>query len=219
MTTRVGLTKGELLTTVIVVLLAVVGVVALWPSAPGNGGSSRGPGPGDATIRMDDGALTAARRAAALPPCPAADTPAPAGPLAGVRVPCLGAPGLVEPAAGLAGQDALLNVWASWCEPCRTELPALAEYAARPGAVPVLGIDVRDRPDAALSLLADLGVRLPTVADPDGALAAALRLPPALPASYLLRPDGSVVRVEPATPFRSADEVAAAVARFRSGSS
>lgn len=219
MITRVGLTRGELLTTVIVVLLAVVGVYVLWPSGPGDGGASRAPGSGDTAIRMDDGALTAARRAAALPACPAAEAPAPAGPLAGVRVPCLGAPGLVEPAAGLAGRDALLNVWASWCEPCRTELPALAQYAARPGAVPVLGVDVRDRPDAALALLADLGVRLPTVADPDGTLAAALRLPPALPASYLLRADGSVVRVEPATPFRSADEVASAVARFRSAGS
>ena len=47
---------------------------------------------------------------------------------------------------------------------------------------------------------------------------AALRLPPALPASYLLRADGSVAKVEPPTPFRTPDEVAAAVARLRSAS-
>jgi thiol-disulfide isomerase/thioredoxin len=224
-TSRTGLSRGELTAVVVVVVLALIAVVLLWPGMTGRHPSAPTGGPAEpgasaaAPGTWSDEGLEAARRAAGLPACPVGTAAAPAGPLAGMRVPCLGAPGEVEPASALAGQDALVNVWGSWCAPCRTELPALSEYANRPGAIPVLGVDERDRPDAALALLADLGVRLPVVADPDGALAAALRVPPALPASYLLRADGTVTMVLPPTPFKTADEVAAAVARLRTGGS
>lgn len=206
-----GARRSEIVATAVVVVLAAIAVFALWPRDGGLSSDGRDEPRG---VTVSDTELAAPRAAARLDPCPAPTGAPAAGPLAGVELACLGAPGPVDVGAALAGRPALLNVWASWCAPCRDELPVLAEYAARPGAVPVLAVDVRDDPRAALALLADIGVRLPAVTDPHDALRRVLDIPPALPVSYVVRADGSVSRVDPPTPFRSADEVAAAVERL-----
>lgn len=216
--------RSEIRWTIVVMVLAIAGLIALWPrdgkySIPEPSG---GPAPqvleesGDRTAPVpDDAALAGLRQRAALQPCPTPppDAPAPSGPLAGITVPCLGAPGKVDLAAALAGQPALLNIWASWCPSCREEMPVLATYAAQPGAVPVIGINVRDRPADALTMLADNGVRFPSVTDPQGTLQRALQAPPVVPLSYVLRPDGSVEMVTPPRVLRTPDEVRRAVER------
>ena len=56
----------------------------------------------------------------------------------------------------LHGEVSIVNVWASWCVPCRVEMPLLVELAGT-GTVPIHGINYKDAPDAALAFLAELG--------------------------------------------------------------
>jgi cytochrome c biogenesis protein CcmG/thiol:disulfide interchange protein DsbE len=58
--------------------------------------------------------------------------------------------------ADLLGEVSIVNVWASWCVPCRVEMPLLVELAGT-NTVAINGINYKDDPDAALGFLAELG--------------------------------------------------------------
>ncbi|MFZ0834133.1 MAG: TlpA disulfide reductase family protein, partial [Mycobacterium sp.] len=133
--------------------------------------------------------------------------------LQGVTVQCLSDGSTVDAARAVAGRPVLLNLWAYWCQPCAQELPALAEYQRRVGdRLTVITVHQDDDAAAALSRLADWGVRLPTWQDGRRQVAAALGVPNVMPTSVILRTDGSVARILPQA-FASADEVTAAVDR------
>jgi thiol-disulfide isomerase/thioredoxin len=150
------------------------------------------------------------RGRAKLAPCPLGPA---AGPekLRGVTATCAADGSDVDVAHVVGGRAVLLNLWAYWCVPCRTELPAMAEYQRRAGpAVTVVAVHQDDNEAAALQLLIDLGVHLPTLQDGSRRIAAALRVPNVMPATVLLRADGSVAETLPRA-FADADEIAAAV--------
>lgn len=189
----------------VVVVLAVAAVVALWPRSDSAGSAAPSAAPD----------LTTDRAKAALHPCPHPTATVPAdSAFRGVQVTCAADGSTVDLGALLAGAPMLVNVWAPWCVPCQTELPTLADYAAEPGAIGVLEMQVRSDQRDGLAALAGLGVHLPAVFDGDGAAARALRLPEGLPASYLVRPNGTVVLITQPRVFSSAGEVRQAVARY-----
>ena len=156
-------------------------------------------------------ALAGPRAQADLPACPAPSAgPGPEA-LRGATVECAGDGTDVDVARAVAGRNVVLNLWAYWCGPCADELPAMAEYQRRMGsAVTVLTVHQDENETAALLRLAELGVRLPTWQDGQRLVAAALRVPNVMPATVVLRSDGTVAEILPRS-FASADEIAAAV--------
>jgi cytochrome c biogenesis protein CcmG/thiol:disulfide interchange protein DsbE len=74
--------------------------------------------------------------------------------------------------ATLRGRVVVVNFWASWCRPCRDEMPALEQvsraYAEAGKPVTVVGVDASDVRSAANDFLTTVGVTYPTVFDKDG---------------------------------------------------
>ncbi|MGZ4748270.1 MAG: TlpA family protein disulfide reductase [Oryzihumus sp.] len=97
--------------------------------------------------------------------------------------------------SSLRGRTVVLTVWASWCEPCRTELPGLATLAAqvRASGVRFVGLDEDTDPGAAASAVRSTRSAYPHLVD-RGTLLARLSpwLPAAVPGSLVVDPQGRV---------------------------
>ncbi|MDR7301733.1 TlpA family protein disulfide reductase [Haloactinomyces albus] len=205
--------RNELRWTVAVVVLAVLAVVALWPRDTTQDTAGTVPAQAPTERSVAPAQLADLRARAQLDPCGHSGG-ARTGPaqLAGVSGVCLADGSSVDMGAAVAGRATLINVWASWCGPCRKELPALQAYSEQAGAVPVLGVQVKSKQAAGLRLLDELGVTFPSVHDPELRISAALKVPSTLPASYVVTPSGQVHRLPPEV-FESPEEVRAAVQR------
>lgn len=75
--------------------------------------------------------------------------------------------------ADLRGRAVLLNFWASWCEPCRAEMPTLQQIADLygPEKLLVLAINFKEHPTRAIQFAKSTGLSLPVLLDPKGDVA------------------------------------------------
>ncbi len=138
----------------LLVVALLTGCATGQPSSP-----ARQPATGDAA--------PAAPACEQLPAQPAAID---ADGLPALTLPCLG-PGPDVSLDRVTGRPTLVNLWATWCGPCREEMPLLQTAHARHGDhVRFLGVDVQDDPAAARWFLAELSIGYPHAVDADGEL-------------------------------------------------
>lgn len=94
--------------------------------------------------------------------------------------------------ADFRGKPVVVNVWASWCPGCIDEAEDLRRFAAEHPEAAVLGIDLRDPVPDARAFYRRWRWQHPSIADPDGTLAARLGLV-GMPTTYFLDPGHRIV--------------------------
>lgn len=183
-------------------------VTRLPPAEPPAGSTAESPVPTGPTATESP----VGKQTSTLPDCPASDptiAPVPDG-LPDAVVGCLGG-GRDVRLSGLRGQPMMINFWAQWCGPCRTEAPYLTEVAKQNTSdLLILGVDFRDpRPDLALDFAQTVGWPYPQLRDTDDAFAKFQILGP--PVTVFVRADGTIAGWHRA-PFASTDQIKTMVA-------
>ena len=112
--------------------------------------------------------------------------------------PAFAVPDIQDPSATIEissyrGKPIVLNFWASWCVPCRTELPAFRAAQRRLGdGVQFLGMSHQDSREDGLDLLERAGIGYPSGYDPKGDVATAYGLY-GMPTTVFISADGRIV--------------------------
>jgi thiol-disulfide isomerase/thioredoxin len=97
----------------------------------------------------------------------------------------------------LRGKPVLVNFWASWCTPCRQEMPEIVRASAKhaDSGLVVVAVDLQENADAVREFAGDFGMTFPIVIDRNGQVADAWRIGgpvEGIPASYFVDADGVV---------------------------
>ena len=167
--------------------------------------------PDDSPIRVNTPQLRQLKASAGVEPCPQTTAPVADGSrvLPDITLPCLGG-GRPVNISTLRG-PLVLNLWAQWCEPCRSETKVLTQVAAEYGpTLQVIGVDWQDtKPDWALAMLRANDATYPQLADPDAATRGPLSIR-GMPTTFFVTRAGTVSYVNNG-PFDSADDLRQAI--------
>ena len=114
----------------------------------------------------------------------------------------------------LRGYPVVVNVWASWCNPCRQEFPVLQKLSARYGKkVAFLGVDAEDSDDAAATFLREEPVPYPSYTDPGKEILGSLGGVGGLPDTAFYDRNGKLVFLKQG-PYTDTSELEADVRRY-----
>lgn len=91
------------------------------------------------------------------------------------------------------GKPVVLNFWASWCEPCRTEIPDISEFADSNPDVTVVGVSVQDADQTARAFAEEVGATYPLALGTEEVEDAYPTF--GLPATYVLDEEGVVTEI------------------------
>lgn len=90
------------------------------------------------------------------------------------------------------GRPVVLNLWASWCPPCRAEMPAIDTASQRHPEVLFVGVAVEDDPDEAAAFAAEIAVSY-TIAVDDGSVEEAYPVL-GLPGTFFIDSNGTIAK-------------------------
>lgn len=110
----------------------------------------------------------------------------------------------------LRGKKVLINFWATWCEPCRSEMPDLEHAAASNRSdLVVIGVNKGEQADQFPEFLRQIPVSFVLVADPSGEIARAYGVVSGIPQSFFLNRDGTLSsrRIAPMRPALISEEL------------
>lgn len=117
----------------------------------------------------------------------------------------------------LRGHPVVVNVWASWCEPCRMEFPYLQRLSAKYGKrVAFVGVDTNDNDAAARTFLAELPLPYPSYTDPNKDIAQSVGATVGLPDTAYYDASGKQIFVKQGQ-YASEGDFAADIKRYALG--
>ncbi len=80
-----------------------------------------------------------------------------------------GADGALESLSSSRGKQVIINFWATWCPPCKEEMPLLEQYGKKyAGTLVILGVNSGEEPDVVRPVIDKMGITFPILLDQSG---------------------------------------------------